>query len=144
MADPNPPVLLTPHLKPGVVGNVLIFTFTVPSDPDNNKLIFRIEFDTESTIDPLHTNYKKNESRFPTDNGTWEVKNALGTFIAMPTAGVGSTYYGNEARITLNKSYTINYPNIKTTWYWRISASDKMGPHAIFNQTIFGTAGFGT
>lgn len=144
MADPTPPVLLTPYNRSHIVGNVLIFTFTVPTDADNSKLIFRIEFDTNSTINSSNPNYKVNESRFPNNNGNWQVKNASNIFIQMPTAGVGSVYYGKEAKIILNQKYTNNYPNIDTKWYWRVSASDKMGPHAIFNQTIFATAGFGT
>lgn len=146
MADPGTPTLISPSSGATVVGNVIVFEFTVPSDTDNNNLIFQIELDTNSTISTSSGDYKKAESRFAYDTkayGKWEVKNAGGTYIAIPTGGVTSTYYGNDARVSLRSQDTSIFPDSETTWYWRIGVSDDMGLNPVYNQVIFGQAIFG-
>ena len=140
MADPNPPIPLTPRNNKPIIGNVIVFTFEVPSDTDNDKLVFKLQIDTVNTFDS--GNLKENESRFSTDqktNGKWEVHNGS-NFIIMPTGGVGSTYYGNDARVTIREQDTTNYPWTNTTWYWRILAADNLNAPALYNQVIFGQA----
>jgi hypothetical protein len=146
MGTPGTPTLLTPLNASEIIGNALVFTFTIPLDPDNDKLVFRIELDTNNPISSSSTNYKKYESRFSNDKktqGNWEIKDGS-NYITMPTGGASSTYYGNEARITILKQDAYDYPNVKTTWYWRISASDALLRLPIFNQVIFGQAVFAT
>ena len=140
MATPTSPVLLTPSNNATVHGNVLIFTFTVPTDTDNDGLVFRIELDTNSPINPLSSHYKVNESRFAMDlktHGKWEVNNSS-VWEIIPTGGLSSDYYGKEAKITIRKQDTVNYPDISGYWYWQISASDNMITEPIYNQVIFG------
>jgi len=146
MANPTNPSLLTPVDTAIVVGNVLVFTFTAPSDTDNQKLVFRLELDTNNPIDSEGVNYKAFESRLSSNakiHGTWEVDNGSGTFIAIPTGGMASTYYGNTARVKIRKQDVSSYPDIKTVWYWRIGASDAMIHPPVFNQVIFAQCRFG-
>jgi len=144
MADPNPPTIQTPVNNIDVIGNVIEAVFTVPSDSDNDKLIFAIEFDTNNPIDTGSANYKLNESRLGSvaANGVWEVDNGAGTYIPLPTGGIGSTYYGRTARVILREQDVNEYPDIDGTWYWRISAGDAFGESPIYNQVVFGAVRF--
>jgi len=145
MADPNAPTLQTPVNNIDVIGNVIEAVFTVPSDSDNDKLVFSIEFDTNNPINSGSANYKQNESRLGefASNGVWEVDNGSGTFIPLPTGGIGSTYYGRDAKVILRKQDVTDYPDIDGTWYWRISAGDAFsGSTPVYNQVVFGTVRF--
>ena len=107
MANPTTPTLLTPSDESTVIGNVLVFTFTAPSDTDNDKLVFRVELDTVDPISSSNPNYKVYESRLSEDakeHGTWEVDNGSGTYIAIPTGGMASTYYGIRALEILDRT----------------------------------------
>ena len=147
MANPTNPILLTPADESTIYGNVLVFTFTTPSDSDNEKLVFRVELDTNNPINSGSPNYKVYESRLSQDakiHGTWEVDNGIGTFIAIPTGGMPSTYYGNTARVKIRKQNVVSYPNLNSIWYWRIGASDAMIHPPVFNQVIFAQCRFGS
>jgi hypothetical protein len=140
MANPGIPILLDPLNESVVVGNVIVFTFSVPSDLDNQQLVFRIELDTVNPPSVLSSNYKVNESRYAEDkksNGRWEVKNSSGVYIELPTGGVDSSFYGRDARVFLRKQDTLNFPDSLSDWYWKISASDNL-TCAIFNIAVFG------
>jgi len=145
MATPGSPTLISPADQASVVGNVLQFVFTVPTDDDNNTLVFRIQLDTINPPSSSNPNYKVNESRYGADkktHGKWEVKDGSGNYIDMPTGGVGSTYYGRDARVTIRKQDTVNYPDLLTDWYWRISASDQMISPVLYNIAVFGQSVF--
>ena len=147
MADPNAPTLSTPLDAAGIEGNVLVFVFTVPSDSDNDILVFQLEIDTNNPINTGSANYLQHESRLATDlqtNGKWEVKNAGGTYIALPTGGVDSTYYGRDAKVTIRLQDTSDYPNIDTTWYWRIGAGDGMSTSPVYNQAVYAQVIYGS
>jgi hypothetical protein len=140
MANPGSPTLVTPANEAFVVGNVLVFVFIVPSDDDNQRLVFRVEMDTVNPPSSSNINYKVNESRFANDNkthGRWEVKDGSDMYVPMPTGGISSDYYGRDARVTIRKQDTLNYPNLLGNWYWRISASDSI-TCATFNRAVFG------
>jgi hypothetical protein len=140
MADPGIPTLLTPANEAVTIGNVLVFTFIVPTDTDNTGLVFRIELDKSNPPSSLNPNYKVNESRLALDkksNGIWQVKNLGGTYIDMPTAGVLSDFYGRDARVIIRKQDTLNYPDSLGSWFWRISASDNI-TCSKFNVAVFG------
>jgi len=171
MAAPTSPVLVTPDDKASVVGNVIQFLFTVPSDTDNDLLVFRIELDTLNSFSPSNPNYKVSESRFAEDkktNGHWQVKQhktfgensifgaevifgegtvsaceGVSNYIDIPPAGIGSSYYGKNARVILRQQDTSCFPTTESKWYWRISASDGLNSPALFNQFIFGQAVLG-
>jgi len=145
MASPSAPTLLTPTNSAKVIGNILIFTFTVPTDTDNDKLVFKVEFDTNSVINPLSPNYKYNESRLSADqkvHGKWEAKNDSNVWVTLPTGGIDSTFYGNDARLTLRKQDCNGYPNSSEVWYWQMLCSDNMGQNPVFNQCIFAQVRF--
>jgi hypothetical protein len=141
---PTNPVLITPIDQATVGGTTLIFVFTVPSDTDDNKLIFKLEMDTNNPINYLGSNYKSVESRLAADkklNGKWEVQNGVGTYVDIPAIGVDSSYYGHTAKVTIRRQDTAQFPNLETTWYWRIGASDLMSlPY--FNTVVFAQAVF--
>jgi len=147
MADPGSPSLVSPSDGSRVVGNVIVFTFEVPTDSDNDILVFRIELDTNSSIDTESSDYMTAESRHAEDQktyGHWEVKDGSGNWIDMPTGGVGSTYYGRQARVILRSQDTNVFPTRETSWYWRIGVGDGMSSAPVFNQVIFGQAIFGS
>jgi hypothetical protein len=138
------PTLISPIESSLVYGTALTFVFSVPSDTSNKQLVFRLELDTNSTISSTNVHYKKVESRFAQDkkvNGKWEVKNGVGSYIAMPTGGVILDYYGNDAKVTIRKQDTIQFPDVETTWYWRISASNML-LDSIYNIAVFGQSVF--
>jgi len=140
----DPASLLKPINHNSVTGNVLIFTWTVPTDTENKKLVFKVELDTVSPISSSNTNYKKYESRL-VDNanqGMWQVKNGSGTYITLPSGGIDSTYYGRDARCILRKQNDYVYPDLNTTWYWQISASNGISQLSVFNVAIFAQNSF--
>ena len=141
MADPNAPTLSTPIDGAGIEGNVLVFVFVVPTDSDNDKLVFHLEMDTNNPINTGSANYVSHESRLAADlqtNGKWEVKNAGGTYIALPTGGVDSTFYGRDAKVTIRYQDTTDYPWTDTTWYWRMSAGDGIATSPVYNHSFLG------
>jgi len=141
MATPSSPTLITPANDAVVVGNVLVFVFSVPSDDDSDSLVFRLELDTVDPPSSSNTNYKINESRYSSNqktHGKWEVKNGSGNYIVMPSGGVKSDYYGRDAKVTIRLRDTVNYPALNTDWYWRISASDAMMYPPVYNKVIYG------
>ena len=147
MANPTNPTLLSPANQASVIGNVLVFTFTSPNDTDNDKLVYRIEIDTNNPIDSENINYNVYESRLSTDakiHGSWEVDNGTGTYIAIPTGGMASTYYGNTVRVIIRKEYVASFLNINTTWYWNIGASDALIYPPVFNQVYLAQCRFGS
>lgn len=147
MADPNSPTLVSPGDGSDVIGNVIVFTFTVPSDSDNDKLVFRIELDTVNPPDSGNPNYKVAESRFAHDMetyGHWEVSDGASGFVDLPTAGIGSTYYGRQAKVTLRQQDTNVFPTSETTWYWRIGAGDGMSSSPVYNQCIYAQVSYGS
>jgi hypothetical protein len=146
MSTPSSPTLISPSNQANVVGNVLEFVFTIPTDNDSDLLVFMIELDTLNPPNISNTNYKANESRLSLDkktNGKWEMKDGSGNYIDMPTGGVSSDYYGRDARVTLRQQDTSNYPNLLTNWYWRIKCSDQMINPPVYNRVIFSQCVFG-
>lgn len=138
MADPTSPTLISPLNEAKVIGNVLEFHFNVPTDTDNDKLVFMVEMDTNSVINTESANYKKWESRLSTDNkvqGTWTVKNGS-TWETLPTGGVGSAYYSFEAKTIIVKQQVSSYPNTNTIWYFRVKCSDAALLNPVYNQVI--------
>jgi len=135
--------LTSPANNSLAVGNVIKFVFTVPSF--SGTLVFRIELDMKSEPISDSLRYKKNESRYSTDNkvyGKWEVKNGSGNWIEMTTAGLDTSFIGRDARVTLRKQDTTQYPDQDGTWYWKISAGNGMVNNGLYNQVIFGQAIF--
>lgn len=140
MANPSVPSLIAPVNEARVYGNVLVFVFTVPTDIDNQSLVFRIEIDRVNPPVSSSSYYKVNESRLAFDkksNGHWQVDDGTGTYIDMSTGGVSPSYYGRNARVTIRKQDTSNYPDSLNNWFWRISASDNI-TCAVFNKAVFG------
>ena len=139
----NPPVLNSPSNAATVIGNALVFTFTIPTDSNNSKLVFRVELDTINPPNYSDTNYIVYESRFSDGgkNGTWQYQDS-GIWYTMPSGGLGSSYYGKTAKITVLKQNVVKYPSINTVWYWDIGASDNMGLNPVFNEVIFAQAIF--
>lgn len=74
------------------VGNAPYFYFTIPSDPDNNNLHFEIQVDFSGDF----TSPILNKASKP-DQAGWEYYNGS-SWVAIPSGGVSSTYYGNQAR----------------------------------------------
>ena len=146
MASPGTPTLISPSNNSTVVGNVINFVFTVPSDADSDTLVFRLELDRVSPPTTSSSYYKICESRLAGDlktNGNWQVKDSGGNYIQMPTAGITSSFYGREAKVSIRKQDTTCYPDSENVWYWRISAGDGMQHPVVFNRAIFAQAIFG-
>jgi hypothetical protein len=145
MAAPSNPILITPNDQTLLIGSALVFVFTVPFDDDNNLLVFKLELDTNNSISSSSLNYKMHESRLAVDkkiNGRWEVQDGAGVYISMMSGGVGSSYYGRNAKVIIRKQDTAKFPNIETTWYWKISASDLLNVTPVFNRVVFGQGVF--
>ena len=138
-------ILVSPVNDANIVGNVLVFEFTIPTDSYNLKLVFRLALDRNNPPDPLSSHYKKHESRFSLDNkqnGIWSTWNGS-SWIQMPTGGVGSSFYGVNAKVEIRKQDTTNYPDVNLQpWYWEIS-SGEMPLHSIYNEATFGQNVFG-
>jgi len=136
---PNNPVLSTPVDQSYLFGTILTFVFTVPSDIDDNKLVFNLELDINNPINSSSSYYKTCQSRFNngTTNGKWEVQDGVGTYVTLPTGGIDSSYYGRTAKVTIKKQLTTQFPNIETIWYWRIGASDLLAGCQVFNRVVF-------
>jgi hypothetical protein len=129
MANPGVPILNSPIQAVIVNDNTPSLNFTVPSDPDNDNLIFQVELDTNNPINPSSSDYKKFESRL--SEGAWQYwKN--GEFIDIPTAGLRSTDYGSDAIFTIPNIHRLR----NALWYWKVSVSDEM-TCVKFNQGIF-------
>lgn len=131
---PDQPVLISPIAGVRTADNTPTLTFVVPTDPSNNNLVFSVELDTVNPINPSSSDYKKYESRLK--QGTWLYWNA-GANIDMPTAGLGPTFYGTDASVTI--------PNVNrlrnAVWYWKICVSNELGC-CEFNQGILGQKKF--
>jgi hypothetical protein len=146
MTTPGNPSLISPSNLTPVFGNIIVFSFTVPTDADNDKLVFRLEIDTNSPIDINSARYKFYESRFALDKrtyGKWQVKDSGGNWIDLPIGGVDSSFYGRDARIIIRKQEAETFPDVEGNWYWRISASDGMLRNPVYNRVVFGQAIFG-
>ena len=120
------PTLIVPLNNADIIGNVLVFEFTVPEASSLNNLVFRLELDTVSTFNS--GNLKQYESKLSTDlkiHGTWEVKDSSDEYVSIPIGGIGPTFYNNDARVNVRlQDTTEGYPDLKTNWFWRISTSD--------------------
>jgi hypothetical protein len=132
MANPSNPILNQPINAILIADNTPTLSFTIPSDADNNNLVFMIELDTQNPINPLSTDYKKFESRL--DNDSWQYWNG-NNFATIPTGGINSSAYNQEGLFTVPASLR------NAVWYWKISTSDKAGP-AYFDQPYFEQAIF--
>ena len=119
MADPGTPTLINPISGIQIEDNTPTLSFVIPSDADNDQLVFMAELDTTNPIDTGSDDYLKMESRL--EQGIWQYDNGS-SFVDMPTAGVGSTYYGNTATVTVEAADRL----ANDIWYWRISVSDQL------------------
>lgn len=143
MADPNVPILTTPQNNSLITGNVIVFTFDVPSDTDYDLLVFKIELDTVNPPSSSNPNYKYCESRLANDKktqGKWEVKNVSNVYVDMPTGGVNSDFYGKSAKVTLRLQDTTCFPSGLSIWYWKISVGDGVVTVPVYNRAVFGQA----
>ena len=134
MANPNAPVLNSPINLVRIADNTPSLSFVIPSDPDNDSLVFQVELDTNNPIYPSSTDYKKFESRL--NEGVWQYWNG-NSYSDMPSAGVGASSYGSDALFTV--------PNVNrlrnAIWYWKVSVSDQLSC-CTFNNGIFGEKKF--
>jgi hypothetical protein len=136
MADPGIPILINPINGEQIADNSPTLSFIIPTDADNNNLVFKVELDTNNPIQPASGNYLKYESRL--QEGAWRYDNGSG-FVEMPAAGVGSAFYGNTAMITIPVSDKLS----NNTWYWKISVSDQLGTVKFGTTATFGCNIFG-
>ena len=136
MADPTAPTLINPIGGEQISDSSPTMSFTIPTDSDNDNLVFQAEVDTNNPVQPASPNYLKYESRFL--EGAWRYDNGSG-FVDIPAAGVGSAAYGNTATITIPQSDRLN----DGTWYWKISVSDQMGTVKFGTTATFGSNVFG-
>lgn len=136
MAVPGTPTLSSPIGGIMITDNTPTLNFVIPSDTDNDKLVFMIEVDTHNPIDPLSSDYLQMESRKGV--GNWQYDSGSG-YVDIPASGVGPVAY--------EKSATVTIPNIEklrnAIWYWKISVSDQLkcgvynGANSIFGQVRF-------
>jgi hypothetical protein len=117
MANPNEPILNQPINDITIVDNTPTLSFTIPSDADNNTLVFRAELDTQNPINPLSSDYRAYESR--NQQGLWQYWNGS-AFVEIPPVGIGSAAYNAEGHFTVPNSLR------NAHWYWQISASDQL------------------
>ena len=127
MANPSIPVQNQPIGGILILENTPALSFTIPTDADNDKLVFQIELDTANPVNPASEDYKKFESRKL--QGSWVYWNGS-SFVTVPTVGVDSTAYNNECIFTVPTALR------NGTWYWQVSASDNV-KCVKFNQGYF-------
>jgi hypothetical protein len=129
MANPTIPVLNSPISGVRITDNTPSLSFVIPSDSNNDNLVFQIEFDTNNVIDVNSSDYKIFESRL--SQGDWKYWNGS-SFVDMSSAGVSFEFYGNDVIFTI--------PNINrlrnAIWYWRVSVSDNL-TCCVFNNGVF-------
>lgn len=100
----NKVVLVSP--LSGVESSPITFVWTIPDNVDNKAVFFQIQVDNNSNFaSPLHDKKSTVDSGFEYWNGS--------SWVAVPTTGVTSTYYGNQARIQLTFS-------VNEVVYWRV------------------------
>jgi hypothetical protein len=126
---PDVPILNSPIGGVRITDNTPSLSFVIPSDGDNDNLVFQIEFDTNNVIDVNSSDYKIFESRL--SQGDWKYWNGS-SFVDMSSAGVSFEFYGNDVIFTI--------PNINrlrnAIWYWRVSVSDNL-TCCVFNNGVF-------
>jgi hypothetical protein len=136
MANPGNPTLSSPIGGILITDNTPTLNFTIPSDTDNDKLVFMVEVDTHDPIDTMSSDYLQMESRKGV--GSWQYDPGTG-YVDIPPSGVGPTAY--------NKSATVTIPGLdrlrNAIWYWKISVSDQLkcgvynGSNSIFGQVLY-------
>ena len=136
MADPGVPTLINPISGVQISDNTPTLSFTIPTDADNDNLVFQAELDTHNPIQTGSSDYLKYESRL--GEGNFEYYNGS-SFVSMPTGGVDSSAYGQTAKVTVPVSDTLR----NDTWYWKISVSDSMGTVKYGTSSTFGCNIFG-
>jgi len=135
MATPSAPVLVRPTSGVKINDNTPTLVFNVPTDADNDNLVFEVEMDTATPINPSSTDYRKFESR--SGEGVWQYWNGS-TYVEMPSAGMPSSFYGSEAIFTVS-----NVSRLRNAfWYWQVRVSDqldcgKFGTASTFAQKKF-------
>jgi hypothetical protein len=133
MANPTAPVLSSPISGVIIADNTPTLSFVVPSDTDNDNLVFRVELDTNNPVNPSSSDYKKYESRL--GQGVWQYWD--GDLLQMPTAGLGPAHYGTDATFTVPSTGRLR----NSTWYWKVCVSDELGC-CKFDQGVFGQKKF--
>lgn len=136
MADPGIPTLINPTGGEQIADSSPTMSFIIPSDADNDKLVFKAELDSNNPIQTASPNYSKYESRL--DEGIWKYESGS-EMVDMPSGGVGSSAYNETGTITIPFSDRLD----DGTWYWKISVSDqvasvKFGTSATFGCNVFG------
>ena len=127
MTSPANPILNQPIGGIIVLENTPSLSFTIPTDINNDKLVFEVELDTQNPINPASSDYKKYESR--KQQGSWIYWNGT-SFLQVPSTGVDSTAYNNECIFTVPATLK------NGIWFWKVSVSDNV-KCTKFNQGYF-------
>lgn len=83
-----------------------VFYFTIPSDSDEDSLGFRIQVDTTGDF----TSPLLDKASSVSQTG-WEYNNGV-SWVSFPSGGVPSTYYGNQARYTVQTGDALTTPQV--------------------------------
>jgi len=141
MANPGTPTLNSPISGVQISDNTPTLSFQIPSDSDNDDLVFQCELDTNSSINTGSSDYKKFESRYngqDIDQGNWQYDPGSG-FESMPSGGIDSSAYTKTATMTVPASRSLR----NAIWYWRISVSDQLSTVLFGTSATFGCNKFG-
>jgi len=164
MADPTKPILLDPTGGQKVYGNVIVMTFTVPTDADNDPLAFKLEMDVWDPPLASSPEYRSYESRFAYSrddgHGTWQVQTIDGCWIDFNTLYVvndielneqvqtlNGAYYRfwmeslaeyDNARIILTEKHATEYPTSNINLYYRVLVTDEIAASPTFSTVKFG------
>jgi len=117
MSNPSNPIANQPIGGITITDNTPTLSFTIPTDADNDKLVFEIELDTQNPINVASTDYRIYESR--KQEGIWRYWNGS-NFENLPAIGIGSTAYNQECLFTVPTGLR------NAIWYWKVSVSDKL------------------
>lgn len=138
MADPGTPTLVSPVGGVRITDNTPTLSFTIPSDADNDKLVFMVELDTHDPIQTGSSDYRKFESRLGV--GAWQYHVSGSTYEDIPTGGVGSVAYNKTGTVTVPLADWLR----NDIWYWKISVSDQMTTGLFGTTSTFGCRRFGS
>lgn len=118
---------LVPNMLPGLPvissednqrysnSRVVYWTWTVPSDPDNDTIHFQVEWSQNSNF--LSGTTRLYSTLATLDRSLFSYETSPGTWSAFPADGISPMYYGKKCRIRIAMSQDSAY-------YWRIRATD--------------------
>lgn len=136
MANPGTPTLISPISGVQITDSTPTLSFTIPSDSDNDDLIFQVELDTHNPLQTASSDYLKLESRFGV--GSWQYDTGSG-FNDVPTGGIGTTAYNKTGTVTVPVAEALR----NDIWYWKISVSDQLTTGLFGTTSTFGCRKFG-